>query len=347
MTATGALIDRRFAEWGHAPAVFSEVCLTRTPAVIAEMLEAVCVRRLGSPVAFPEFLSVGVGVVLGARLRDGRRVVLKVHRPRVSEQYLAAVQEIQTALRSAGFPAPAPLGGPFALGGGKVVVESLEDRGEIADARDAATRGLLACGLAELVALARPLVDLAGLSENPMIVRPGRVFPDPHDPRFDLGARGGEWIDAIAARAAASCDTAGDRVVGHSDWRAEHVRVESGRLSAVYDWDSLSIAREPIVAGQAAHGFTMDWENPKRQQLPTLEEALGFLTDYQAARGAAFSRAERRAAQAALIYTMAYTARCEHSDATRGGATAVPEGTARAFLRTHADALLPSGVGPF
>jgi hypothetical protein len=88
----------------------------------------------------------------------------------------------------------------LADGAGTVVMESLEDRGEIADARDAATRGLLASGLAELVALARPLADLAGLRENPMIVRPGRVFPDPHDLRFDFGARGGEWIDAIATR---------------------------------------------------------------------------------------------------------------------------------------------------
>jgi len=210
----------------------------------------------------------------------------------------------------------------------------------VADARDAATRRLLAFGLADLVALARPLVGLGGLRENPRTVRPGRVFPDPHDPRFDFGARGGEWIDAIATRAARACDACGDRVIGHSDWRAEHVRVEAGRLSAVYDWDSLSIAREPIIVGQAAHAFTMDWENPQRQQLPTLAEALGFIADYEAARGAAFSRAERRAARAALVSTMAYTARCEHSDATRGGTTTLPEGSARTFLRAHAHALL-------
>jgi len=340
MTATGALIDRRLAEWGYVPAVLSEVCLTSAPAVIAELLDAVCIRRLGSAVAHPEFLKASVGIVLGARLADGRRVVLKVHRPRVSERFLEAVQQVQATLRRAGFAAPAPLAGPFALGAGTVVVESLEDRGEIADARDAATRRLLACGLAELVALARPLVDLPGLRDNPTIVRPGRVFPDPHDPRFDFDVRGGEWIDEVATRAARACDTAGDRVVGHSDWRAEHIRVGSRRLTAVYDWDSLSIAREPIIVGQAAHGFTMDWESPRRPQLPTHEEALGFLADYQAARGAPFSRAECRAARAALVYTMAYSARCEHSDASRGGATAVREGSARAFLKAHANALL-------
>jgi len=80
------------------------------------------------------------------------------------------VQQVQATLRCAGFAAPAPLAGPFALGAGTVVVESLEDRGEIADARDAATRRLLACGLAELVATARRFVDLAGLRER----RPGR-----------------------------------------------------------------------------------------------------------------------------------------------------------------------------
>ena len=96
----------------------------------------------------------------------------------------------------------------------------------------------------------------------------------------------------------------------------------------VYDWDSLSIAREPIIVGQAAHAFTMNWENSRRQRLPMLAEALGFLADYQVACGAAFCRAECRAARAALVYTMAYTARCEHSDATRGGITAVREGSA-------------------
>ena len=340
MTSTGALIERRLAEWGYVPAVLSDVCLTSEPAAIGDGLEEVCVRRLGSAVADPEFFKTSVGIVLGARLTDGRRVVLKVHPPRVSERFLAAVQHVQATLRCAGFAAPAPLGGPFPLGAGRLVMESLEDRGEIADARDAATRGLLASGLADLVALARPLVDIAGLRENPMIVRPGRLFPDPHDLRFDFGARGGEWIDAIATRAARAGEAAGDRVVGHSDWRAEHVRVESGRLSAVYDWDSLSIAREPIIVGQAAHAFTMDWESTERRQLPTLAEALEFIADYQAARGAPFSRAESRAARAALVSTMAYTARCEHSDATRGGATTLPAGSARAFLGAHAHALL-------
>lgn len=80
----------------------------------------------------------------------------------------------------------------------------------------------------------------------------------------------------------------------------------------------------------------------ERQQLPTLEEALAFIADYQTARGAAFSRAEGRAARAAFISTMAYTARCEHSDATRGDVTTVPDGSARAFLTAHAHALLPS-----
>ena len=112
MTSTAALIERRLAEWGYVPAVLSDVCQTSEPAAMGSRR---CVPRLGSAVADPEFFKASVGIVLGARLTDGRRVVLKVHRPRVSERFLAAVQHVQATLRCAGFAAPAPLGGPFPL----------------------------------------------------------------------------------------------------------------------------------------------------------------------------------------------------------------------------------------
>jgi hypothetical protein len=69
--------------------------------------------------------------------------------------------------------------------------------------------------------------------------------------------------------------------------------------------------------------------------MPDLDEALGFLDDHETARGAPFTAAQRRAAHGALIWVMAYTARCAHSDDPSTGTP--PFGSARAFLTRHAD----------
>jgi hypothetical protein len=122
-------------------------------------------------------------------------------------------------------------------------------------------------------------------------------------------------------------------------------------VSAVYDWDSLAVQREPVLAGGVAHLFTADFSaGPEWVQRPGLDEALAFIADYEAARGVEFSARERAAARAALLYAMAFTARCEHSDLLTGfGAGPVdPEAarvspapdSARAFVAAHADALL-------
>ena len=63
----------------------------------------------------------------GLRLDDGRRVVLKAHRPEASVDHLASVQHLQTSLADGSFPAPRPLLGPTPLGHGVAVVETLLD----------------------------------------------------------------------------------------------------------------------------------------------------------------------------------------------------------------------------
>jgi hypothetical protein len=273
--------------------------------------------------------------VRGVRLRDGRRVVVKAHRPHTPMSFLRAMQRVQSRLAAEGFPCPEPL----VLAGGPVVAETLLDAGEAPDARDPAVRRLMATTLAELVERCRDLVGLDDLRQNIMSVSEGPLWPRPHDPRFDLRAPGGEWIDAIAAEAAPLRDAAvGDEVVGHTDWRVEHVRVDGGRVSAVYDWDSLWIVREPMLVGGNAHAFTVDWSRPELAgAYPTPEQALGFATDYEAARGRPFTPAEWRTLRGSLVWTMAYTARCEQSDGPPGGACA--------FLAAHAADLLADEDG--
>jgi hypothetical protein len=344
----------------YVPHAVREVFPDPAPAGIGAAVEAFCERALGSPVDDAEIFAASVGSVFGVRLRDGRRVVVKVHPPRASVAYLEAMQAVQRRLAGAGFPAPAPLAAPTPLARGIAVAETVLDRGAPPDGRDPAQRRAMAAGLAELVALARPLAGLAGLRENIMAVEPGKLWPIRHDGRFDFAATsaGAEWIDRIATAAAALRDRepAGEEVVGHTDWRAEHLRFDGGRLTAVHDWDSLAVLPEAALVGSVAHAFPANWAVADARPTPTRDEALGFIADYEAARdGGPFTAGERRTARAALVWTMAYTARCEHSDLRTdlgrrapapwsggSGPARVPAGGARAFLAAHAEELLAS-----
>ena len=150
---------------------------------------------------------------------------------------------------------------------------------------------------------------------------------------------GAEWDrprghpGAVRARPAG-----GALIVATTDWRVENMRLADGRVTAVYDWASLSLLREPVLAGSAAHAFTTNWSVDDRRQFPTFGEALAFVADYERARGAPFTDEEGAVARASLVYTMAYTARCEAPDAPTDPAP--PAGTARAFLAEHGAELL-------
>jgi hypothetical protein len=178
-----------------------------------------------------------------------------------------------------------------------------------------------------------------------------QLWARPHDRRFDFTATtaGAGWIDALAAEALRRLDAAGGVLVaGHADWRAEHLRFRAGELSATWDWDSLSLAPEPAVAGGVAHAFVADYGVDGLECVPTLTESLAFIADYEAARDVAFSGEETAVARAGLVWYAAYSARCEHSDdltesGTRAPGTppaAVPPGGFRAFLALNGPSLL-------
>jgi hypothetical protein len=359
MTHTAMLVGHLFDKWGFIPHVVRDVFPDVSPAGVASALDAFCQRYLGAGIAASEFFYVSIGSVHGLRLRDGRRVVVKVHSRRTSGRYLEAVQVVQRHLVEHAFPAPEPLVAPVAFGRGTAVAEALMDQGQHADAHQPDIRRTMATSLASLVTLCRPLTELAGLNENIMVLEDEhRLWPVPHDGRFDFEATtpGAEWIDRIAARARELRDReVGQLVVAHTDWRVQNMRFVDGRLTAVYDWDSVSIGREPVLVGSIAHAFTSNWAASVWEHFPSLDEALSFIDEYEAARGSPFDADERSVALASLTYSMAYTARCEHSDtlAELGlppsvfrPPSAVPAGSARAFLAQYADTLLGSDVGP-
>jgi hypothetical protein len=347
-----ALIAERYETWGQIPFVVRDVYAESRPEAIASALDEFCLLHLGSGVKRAEFFEASVGSVHGIELSDGRRVVVKVHRADTSVGFLTAMQNVQRHLAFDAFPAPEPLVGPTRLENGVAIVESLLDSGDHADAHDPVIRSVMAQGLAALVARCDPLTRLDGLHESLIAVPRAELWPSPHDRRFDFAAttQGAEWIDRVAGAARRIRDEpcACRRVVGHADWRVEHLRFVGREISAVYDWDSICVEREPVLVGSVAHAFTANWTMSGWRQFPRVDEALRFAAQYEEARDAPFTRMEWRVLRAALVYAMAYTARCEHSDAlTDFGRRSpqfepapMPSGCARAFLAAHGRELL-------
>jgi hypothetical protein len=233
-------------------------------------------------------------------------VAVKVNTRPADPAYLAQVQRVQSALADGGFPAPRPL----RLVGTTTVDEWL-DEGEHRDAHDPEVRRAMAESLVRFVRLA----TATGLRPRREFLRPDDgVWPKPHNVLFDFEAtaEGAEWIDAVGRRAL--LPPVGELVVGHTDWAAKHVRFDDDlRPKAVYDWDSVTTQTEPVVAGTAAGAHTYTEGGPLTARWPRPDESLAFLGDYERARGAPFTAEERRAAEAACVYLIAYSARCHHA----------------------------------
>ncbi len=326
------------------------------PRRLAVALEGYCREQLGSGVDRSLFAAASVGAVFGLALADGRRVAVKAHKPSVTRAYLNAMQTAQRHLAASGVPAPQPLAGPAPLGSGLGTAETLLANGHWADPHTSSIRASMAGALARFAAVGRSLVQIAELRSGPREILDGTLWPTPHDPRFDFAAdiEGARWIDRIAEQALGVQheSRALDLVVGHTDWRVQNLRFDdAGRVSAVYDWDSLRVLPEPMLAGKQAANFTTDWSRQLPRQYPTIGEALAFIAEFEAARSAQFDDRQQRLARASLAYALAYIARCEHSDeATDSGrrppqhvtSIAYPTDSARSLLAEHGHALVAS-----
>jgi hypothetical protein len=292
---------------------------TEDPDDIEWLLRAYCFEHLHRQLEEVLFYRRGAGAVFGIRLDDQADIVVKVHRPDLVGRRLDGAVHVQRHLAELGLPAPRPLATPVPLALGIATSEELIDRGGTADGHDPVVRRILARGLFRFIDAATPLEPSAG-------VLPGRLFaggegtlwPVPHDLRFDLSLPGGEWIDEIAAEAKQRLrEPSGHLVVGHEDWRVENLRVDADQIVAIFDWDSVVLAHELVLVGHNASGFTADWSGETDDPFPSEAESAAFITDYEAARGRSFTSAERDTADAAYLYSLAYKARCEYSDAER------------------------------
>lgn len=292
------------------------------PDEVAMALEGWVASTLGS-VTSAIFYARSVGLTAGL-VADGWPVVIKARHWRSSPRSISAQQELQRHLRAVGLPVPEPLAGPDQLGRGWVSAETLLPWGMAGGHADA-RRQSMASGLAALVDAASR-VDLGGLLGPAAVMEPrsSGLWPLPHDARFDFEetSEGAEWIDEQGERARAILDAAdADEVTGHMDWRVENLGWSGAEIVGIFDWDSVGSAPEAVVAGCAAATHTTDWRS-RSCHVPTASETRAFLSDYQASRGRRFGYNEMDLAEAAVLWTLAYGARCEHSDARRGLASA-------------------------
>lgn len=288
-------------------AVFGPVDATEITAVVARAAASV----LGIPLVDAFFLSVSVGCVFGCELADGSRAVLKAHQPRATLRFLADVQAAQRGAVSSGLPGPVPVGSPTKVGPAVFTGESyLSDPGQ-----SAASARLLLTSAGELARFVTccGTVDAPALAEHPMRQPPAGLYPAPHSPLFDFAATrvGAEWIDAIASRARTVRDEVpSPSVIAHTDWSLRNIRFHDGDVSAIYDWDSVALLPEAEAVGLAASSWCKTGEG--RDPTPGPEEIAAFIEAYDEARRHRLSSAGRRAAFAAAVYGLAYTARCEH-----------------------------------
>jgi hypothetical protein len=316
------LIAARRAD-GEAAHVDLAVHAIADPQAIAAAIDALCLGSLGSGVAEGLFYATSVGAVAGVRLADGRRVVVKGYAPATPPEFLREINRLREHLRQAGVAAPAVLAGPAPFGQGYAVIEAFEDAGRIEDGHAPRYRRALARGFHDLIEVARPLAADTALFAWRELRKSGRLWRPPHSKRFDLAATaaGAEYIDDVARAATAQVARnleAGELVLGHADWRAEHVRFatlgDDVRITAIYDWDSLQKRREPALVGVISSAFCANWAGRDKVALaPTLDEARAFVAEYEAARGRRFGRDERQLLGGAFAYTVAYLARCGHA----------------------------------
>lgn len=333
MIARYDAITSYMAQWETyfvEPVVFG----TTDPYQIVCLLDAFCQREMGAAIADVLFYESSIGAVCGMCLRDGRRVVIKVHQPSHTLEFLQAVVRMQRYLLTYGYPCTKSLLDPYPLAYGLATTEELVDEGEYRQADNPAIRRSMAEMLAWLIQLGRtpetiPAVQPALFDRR---LPADIIWPTPHSKLFDFEATaaGAEWIDEIARPAQEiKLHGAGRLVLGHADWGVKHFRFLDEKVRVIYDWDSLAYEKEPIIVGHASAYFTYT-EFFGESRLPTDEEAYAFVAEYEAARGRPFTPQEHRTLMAAKIYSLAYSARCEH--ALDPDETAFPEGSSRSLL---------------
>jgi hypothetical protein len=274
------------------------------PVVSAASLAAWCEMNLGSPAVTELFRTGHLTCVIGARLADGREVVVRV---RPAAPRVAACAEVQRWLFDASYPCPQQLAGPALLDGYEATAETcVADGASLPDSGREAQP--FAAALAQLVRLAPRPEHVPSLAPAPGWAawnhNQGVLWPGAEDLDVDLNeVDGPAWLDAAARAAREKLREGADQaVIGHADWMTDNLRWDGRRLLVAYDWDSLIADSEAVIAGLAAAIYLYP-------ALPTVTETREFLAAYATARGRPFSPGELQRCWAAGVWTRAFDAK--------------------------------------
>lgn len=294
------------------------------PLVIGLALERFAQTSLGAGIDACGYIYVSVGATFVVRLQTGTVAVIKAYgvahgQRALRPPALQASFTIQAKLATIGFPCPGVQCLPQIQGQTLFVAQDYCSPGEAVEPLDPAVRRTMALGLADLIAQTQGLdcpPDLAPWM--PWLSGENGLWPTPHNALFDFEQTqtGAEWIDAIAAQAQAQLRERVPTlpaVIGHADWSLQNMAFYGGQLTCVFDWDSLRRGPEACFVGGAARCYAHDWRDSGPPRPLLIAEATAFIQDYVVFRGRGFTAVEQQAIAAAMVYTVAYGARCSHA----------------------------------
>lgn len=276
-----------------------------------------CDRVLGARPSEKLFEAGFASRVIGLRLTDDRKVVLKLRKfsPR-----LRGCAEVHRWLWERGFPCPQPL---VEFHGAWMSAEShLPGGTPLVD--DPLAPELYAAELAHLIELA-PLVESVGnLIPPPAFadaLRPnGKIWPDNDFDRLNADPEP-QWLDEMAVRVQSRLGRyQAKSVVGHADWWSQNLRWEGRQLLCVDDWDSVTALPEAFLVGFAAYMFAKTaFEIAGSAPGANIEETQRFLKGYEATTTRHWSAEDMEVAWTAGLWIQLYdtklTTHVEGSDA--------------------------------
>jgi hypothetical protein len=249
--------------------------------------------------------------VVGVRLADGRRVVVKA-RPDPQKRAATCVA-LQRIAADRGFPCARPLTDVSFTDGRAIHAEEWRPEGEMLRGDDPSVAERSAHLYRELMALIEGIA-LPPPLPNPEWVQwdhdgPGLWAPNARHDAQSARVRLPEELVDIAARARHRLllGSGLPRVLGHADWEAQNLRWRGDAPYTVYDWDSLAWLPEAALVGAASGSFASA-ETPTLAPLPSSE---AFLSRYERDRGRRFNTGEREIAWAAILWPALHNARGE------------------------------------
>lgn len=284
-------------------------------------LDPWCRRWLSASVRAERFVTGWQSAVVGLELDDGREVVIKIRPPAVG---LTTWLACHRRLWAGGFPCAQPLTTLEPLAGLVASAEQLLPADSGRPPRPV-----------EVPELAGVLADLVGRASTDPVggsfgAPPDWAGWDRADPttgawptagpgEVDLNATPEPaWLtEVVAATGRRLRASALPGVVGHVDWEPPNLGWTGPVITAVYDWDSLTVLPEAAVAGLAAAVHPVVDDGPGA----TVEQTAVFLAAYADARGRPWTTEEEQVAWAAGLWVSCYNAKGEAVDGIDGPVT--------------------------